>query len=94
VIYTKHLNQKSKVWEDGFLEYHIKARKVILFASSARCQQLEQKFYKTIPDLTPGELFRWSKYLVEIVTRRTEGKSSVKRENRSTSSKSKADQSP
>ena len=23
VLYTKHLHQKSKVWEDGFLEYHV-----------------------------------------------------------------------
>jgi hypothetical protein len=23
VLHTKHLTQKSKVWEDGFLEYHV-----------------------------------------------------------------------
>ena len=23
VLFTKHLHQKSKVWDDGFLEYHV-----------------------------------------------------------------------
>ena len=23
VLYTKHLHQKTKVWDDGFLEYHV-----------------------------------------------------------------------
>lgn len=28
VLFTKHLTQKAKTWEDGFLEYHIKGNKV------------------------------------------------------------------
>lgn len=28
VLYTKHIKQKSKSWEDGFLEYHLKSSKV------------------------------------------------------------------
>jgi hypothetical protein len=24
VLFSKHLTQKAKTWEDGFLEYHIK----------------------------------------------------------------------
>ena len=28
VMYTKHLIQKQKVWEDGFMEHHIKTQKV------------------------------------------------------------------
>lgn len=37
------------------------------------------------PDLEPGEELRFGKYIVEIVKRRLEGKSSVKRENAKTS---------
>jgi hypothetical protein len=88
VLYTKHLHQRSKVWEDGFMEYHFKNQKCVLFAGSSRCQQLEQKFYKTSPDLTPGEKMRWNKFLVEIVAKRAEGKSSVKRDARSSSKNS------
>lgn len=28
VMYTKHITQKSKTWEDGFLEHHMKNNKV------------------------------------------------------------------
>jgi hypothetical protein len=28
VLFSKHLTQKAKTWEDGFLEYHIKGNKV------------------------------------------------------------------
>jgi len=87
VIYTKHMTQRNKVWEDGFLEWHIKARKCVLYTSTTRCQQLEQRFLKQTPDLAPGENLRFAKYIVEIVARRTEGKSSVKRDARSSSSK-------
>ncbi len=37
VLYTKHLQQKAKVWDDGFLEYHVKSKKLSLFTSSTRC---------------------------------------------------------
>jgi hypothetical protein len=37
VLFTKHMNQKQKVWDDGFMEYHIKAKKMVLFQSSTRC---------------------------------------------------------
>lgn len=30
VLYTKHIKQKSKSWEDGFLEYHLKGSRVSL----------------------------------------------------------------
>jgi hypothetical protein len=36
---------------------------------------------RTAPDLEPGEEFRMNKFLVEIVKRRLEGKSSIRREN-------------
>ncbi len=28
VLYTKHITQKSKVWDDGFLEHNIKSSRV------------------------------------------------------------------
>jgi hypothetical protein len=31
VLFSKHLTQKAKTWEDGFLEYHIKGNKVTSF---------------------------------------------------------------
>jgi hypothetical protein len=49
---------------------------------------LEQKFYRTTPDLSPCETLRFNKFLVEIVSRRLEGKSSVKRDARSSSKNS------
>jgi hypothetical protein len=36
VIYTKHLTQKHKVWDDGFLEYHILNKKTILFNNTSK----------------------------------------------------------
>jgi hypothetical protein len=37
VLHTKHMHQRSKVWDDGFLEYHVKSKKLVLYASSTRC---------------------------------------------------------
>ena len=87
-MYTKHIQQRNKVWDDGFLEFHVRTKKLSLFTSSTRCQHLEQKFNRTQPDLSPGEVLRFNKFLVEIVSRRLEGKSSVKRDARSSSKNS------
>jgi len=87
VLFTKHLTQKSKVWDDGFLEYHIKPQKLILFASTARANLLDSKFYRSPPDLGPGEQLRLNKFIIEIDRRRLEGRSSVKRENKASASK-------
>ena len=51
VLYTKHLTQKAKVWDDGFLEYHVVPQKLILFQSNARANMLDSKFMRTKPDL-------------------------------------------
>ena len=51
VLYTKHLTQKVKVWDDGFLEYHVVPQKLILFQSNARANMLDSKFMRTKPDL-------------------------------------------
>eukprot|EP00347_Sterkiella_histriomuscorum_P015353 403357339 len=96
VMYTKHLQQKQKVWEDGFMEYHIKNSKLILFARNCRANQLDNKFFRLLPDLKEDEEFKLNKYIVRIEQRRKEGKVSVKRESqlearRSKSSKSKFD---
>ncbi|CDW90096.1 UNKNOWN [Stylonychia lemnae] len=102
VIYTRHLQQKQKTWEDGFMEYHLKNSKVkinlikssfylqlVLFARSCRANQLDNKFFKQIPDLSPGEEFKLNKYIVNIENRRMEGKISVKRESQLEARKSK-----
>ena len=74
VMYTKHMHQKSKVWDDGFLEYHIKPSKFILYAQSTRAECLDSKFFRTLPDLNSGEQFRMNKFIVEIDKRRLEGR--------------------
>ncbi len=81
VLHTKHLHQKSKVWEDGFLEYHVVPQKLVLYANNTRMSMLDAKFSKTVPDLSPGEEIRFTKYIVQIERRRLEGRSTVKREN-------------
>ena len=77
VLYTKHLRQKAKIWEDGFMEYNSSNHKILLYCATQRANCIDTKFYRSIPDLSVGEEFRMNKYLVQIEKRRLEGKSSV-----------------
>ena len=77
VLYTKHLHQKSKVWEDGLLEWQPTPMKLVLFPENDRTRQLDSKFVRSPPDLGPGEELRFSKFLVEIVAKRMAGKSAA-----------------
>ena len=63
------------------MEYHVVPQKLVLFANNTRMQMLDSKFSKTVPDLSPGEEIRFSKFIVQIERRRMEGRSVVKREN-------------
>ena len=38
VLFTKHIHQKAKVWDDGFLEYHVVPQKLILYQSNTKMQ--------------------------------------------------------
>lgn len=31
VLYTKHIRQKQKIWEEGLLEHHLKGNRVCTF---------------------------------------------------------------
>jgi hypothetical protein len=78
VLYTKHIKQKSKSWEDGFLEYHLKSSKVsvhlcsclslklLLYTREAKSQQIDSKMFRIMVDLEPGSRFQLNRYLVEI----------------------------
>ena len=68
VLYTKHFHQKIKTWEDGHLEYHVKPMKLILYDVNDRSKQCDSKFYKSPPDLSPGEEIRMNKFMLEIVS--------------------------
>ena len=46
VLHTKHLHQRNKIWEDGFLEYHVVPQKLILYANNTRMSLLDSKFCK------------------------------------------------
>ena len=89
VLFTKHLHQRQKIWDDGFLEWHTKTNKVMLYNATTRANCIDSKFFRTPPDLSPGEEFRLNKFLVQIEKRRLEGKSSVKREKAEIKSKEK-----
>ena len=101
VLYTKHIKQKSKIWEDGVMEHNLKTSKVrmiyllfqqvILYARSAKTNQIDSKFFRVKPDMESGSQFQLNKFLVEIEVRfftktkilqskRAEGKGSVKRD--------------
>jgi len=62
----------------------------MLYANNTRMQLLDAKFSKTVPDLSPGEEIRFTKFIVQIERRRLEGRSIVKRENQLSNSSASA----
>ncbi len=79
VLYTKHIRQKSKSWEDGFLEHHLKTQRVsatqliciqlVLYSREAKNSQVDSKFFRVIPDLSAGSQFQMNKFLVDVEVR-------------------------
>ncbi|KAK7358499.1 hypothetical protein VNO77_00428 [Canavalia gladiata] len=64
VTYTKHIKQKRKVFQDGFLEYHISSRKVALYDE---CEKLlESRLLKKDETIISGETLVFDGYLVDI----------------------------
>ena len=51
--------------------------KLVLYPENDRTRQLDSKFVRSPPDLGPGEELRFSKFLVEIVSKRLAGKSAA-----------------
>ncbi|KAM7491505.1 hypothetical protein LguiA_034426 [Lonicera macranthoides] len=64
VTYTKHVKQKRKVYQDGFLEIHSSTHKVILYDE---CETLlDSRFVKTDDNIRSGETLTFGAYLVDI----------------------------
>ena len=64
VLYTKHIHQKAKKWEDGFMECQIKNKKILLYCDNQRSKCMDTKLYKKVPNLEVGEEFKMNRYLV------------------------------
>ncbi|XP_019151665.1 PREDICTED: uncharacterized protein LOC109148246 [Ipomoea nil] len=64
VTYTKHIKQKRKVYQDGFLELHSSSHKVILYDDCEKV--LDSKFMKIEGDVKSGETLAFDSYLVDI----------------------------
>ncbi|KAJ8555884.1 hypothetical protein K7X08_013380 [Anisodus acutangulus] len=64
VTYTKHLNQKRKVYQDGFLELQSSSHKAMLYDD---CEKLLGiKILKNNIDVKEGETLAFDSYLVDI----------------------------
>ncbi|CAA2985650.1 Hypothetical predicted protein [Olea europaea subsp. europaea] len=64
VTYTKHVKQKRKVYQDGFLELHSSARKVMLYDE---CEKLlESRFVNKDDVIESGETLAFASHLVDI----------------------------
>ncbi|KAL8263900.1 hypothetical protein R6Q59_022030 [Mikania micrantha] len=64
VTYTKHIMQKRKVYQDGFLELQSSSHKVKLYDD---CDQLlDSKIIKLDDAVRPGETLTFGAYLVDV----------------------------
>ncbi|CAK9174837.1 unnamed protein product [Ilex paraguariensis] len=64
VTYTKHIKQKRKVYQDGFLELHSSSHKVLLYDD---CEKLlESRFVKKEDVIRSGETLEFDAYQVDI----------------------------
>lgn len=64
VTYTKHLRQKRKVYQDGFLDLHFSTNKVKLYDE---CEKLlECRILKKDETVASGETLEFNGYLVDI----------------------------
>ncbi|KAF7828115.1 uncharacterized protein G2W53_019279 [Senna tora] len=64
VTYTKHIKQKRKVYQDGFLELHDSTTKVMLYDECDKL--LECRLLKKDEIVTSGESLTFNGYLVDI----------------------------
>ncbi|GER54125.1 protein kinase superfamily protein [Striga asiatica] len=64
VMYTKHVKQKRKIYQDGFLEHQSSRRKVLLYDEWD--QLLESRFVKKDDIIKCGETLTWDSYLIDI----------------------------
>ncbi|KAE9614056.1 hypothetical protein Lalb_Chr05g0223951 [Lupinus albus] len=64
VTYTKHLKQKRKVYQDGFLQLHVSTNKVMLYDECEKV--LVCRVLKKEEAITSGETLELNGYLVDI----------------------------
>ena len=64
VMYTKHINQKIKSWEEGLFQYNLKNFKATLFNDMQKTDCIDTKYMRIKPDFYPDEEFRTNKFLV------------------------------
>ena len=69
VMYTKHINQKIKSWEEGLFEYNLKNFKAVLFNNPQKENCIDSKYMRIKPDFYPDEQFKMNKFLVMIEKR-------------------------
>ncbi|CAA0811213.1 Unknown protein [Striga hermonthica] len=63
-MYTKHVKQKHKVYQDGFLEHQSAYHKVLLYDELN--QLLESRFVKKDDVIKSGETLTWDSFLIDI----------------------------
>ncbi|KAM3711800.1 hypothetical protein ACB098_01G136500 [Castanea mollissima] len=64
VTYTKHVRQKRKVYQDGFLDLHFSTNKVMLYDD---CEKLlECKILKKEEAVSCGETLTFNAYLIDV----------------------------
>ncbi|GLT74645.1 hypothetical protein SLA2020_464320 [Shorea laevis] len=64
VTYTKHVKQKRKLYQDGFLDLHTSTGKVILYDD---CEKLlECRILRKDEDVSSGETLTFNAYLVDV----------------------------
>ncbi|KAK2985538.1 hypothetical protein RJ640_015863 [Escallonia rubra] len=64
VTYTKHVKQKRKVYQDGFLELQSSSHKVVLYDDSEKL--LDSRFVKMDDVVRSGETLTFGAYLFDI----------------------------
>ena len=69
VMYTKHINQKIKTWEEGVFVYNLKNFKGMLWNDVQKTECIDSKYMRVKPDFEPDEEFRTNKFLIQIVKR-------------------------
>ncbi|KAJ6740479.1 ZINC FINGER GRF-TYPE CONTAINING 1 [Salix purpurea] len=64
VTYTKHVKQKRKIYQDGFLDLHLSTNKVMLFDE---CEKLlECRILKDEEVVSSGETLTFNAFLVDV----------------------------
>ena len=64
VMYTKHVNQKLKTWEEGLFTYNTKNFKSQLYNDVQKTDCIDSKYMRIKPDFSEDEEFRTNKFLV------------------------------